>query len=444
MIILGLGSNLNDRLNNLRCALHAIQAIPGLTVQQVSPVYLSDALLPDNAPADWNMPYLNLALRCEANCSPQELLQHIKQIEKKIGREPQLMHWGPRVIDIDILVWDDQIIKNEMLSIPRDSLLERPFQLWPLADVAPNWIYPLAGPMQGKIAAEIAEGLGSRFSGKAPLHTRQIYQRIDTPSLMGVINVTPDSFSDGGQFFNVDHAVQQALSLVYSGAEIIDIGAESTAPNAKPIGVETEWSRLSEVLRAIQAEKDRFLIPPKISVDTRNPSIAAKALSMGVDWINDVTGLESPAMQAIASQSHVDCVVMHHLTIPPSSSHVIPRNQDPVKFIYEWGEKRLAELEKMGIARERLIFDPGIGFGKTPEQSLQLIKQIDVFKQLGVRVLVGPSRKSFLSLFTALGFAERDVETLAVSLYLTKQKVDYLRVHNVEMCARGVKVMEAL
>jgi 2-amino-4-hydroxy-6-hydroxymethyldihydropteridine diphosphokinase/dihydropteroate synthase len=444
MIILGLGTNLQDRLNNLRRALKAIHAIPSLTVQQVSPVYLSDALLPENAPADWNMSYLNLAIRCEATCTPDELLAHIKKIEKDIGRETTTKHWGPRIIDIDILAWDDLVLQSEVLSIPRESLLERPFQLWPLADVAPAWIYPLKGAMQGKSAAEIVESWGSRFSGTAPLHTRQIYQRIDTPCLVGIINVTPDSFSDGGQFFNVEHALQQAQSLVDGGAEIIDIGAESTAPNAEPVDAETEWARLKPVLLALQAEKKRFLIPPKISVDTRHATIAAKALALGVDWINDVTGFQDPAMREIVLPTTSDCVIMHHVSIPADRANVLPRHQDPVKFIYDWSAKRLDELEKLGFARERLIIDPGIGFGKVAEHSLLLIKHIAQFQSLGVRILVGHSRKSFLSLFTSHAFSERDIETLAVSFYLAKQGVDYLRVHNVEMCARGMRMMAAL
>jgi len=444
MLILGLGTNLNDKLSNLRHALHAIAAIPNLTVQQVSPVYLSDALLPENAPSDWDMPYLNVALRCETKCEPFDLLLQLKKIEKILGRDTNVQHWGPRIIDIDILAWDDKIIESETLSIPRPSLLERPFQLWPLADVAPDWIYPLKSAMQGKTAAEIANAWGSRFSGLAPFATRQIYQRIDTPKLVGVVNVTPDSFSDGGKFSDSEKALQQAFSLINAGAEIIDVGAESTAPKATPIDTKTEWERLEPILLAIQTEKKKFLIPPKISIDTRHPEIAAKALALGVDWINDVSGFDDIAMQEIVAASKADCVVMHHLSIPASAAHVLPRHQNPIKIIYDWGVTRLAELEKNGIARDKLIFDPGIGFGKVAEHSFLLIKQIALFKQLGVRILVGHSRKSFLSLFTAHDFAERDVETLVISLYLAKQQVDYLRVHNVEMCARALRVEKAL
>ncbi|RDI41346.1 dihydropteroate synthase [Aquicella lusitana] len=444
MVILGLGSNVGDRMANLRKALIAIRQIPGMIVEQVSPVYLSDALLPENAPPEWDMPHLNLALRCHTTLEPLDLLDQLKKIEWSIGRKPEVRHWGPRILDVDILAWNSDIIKSERLTVPHESLQERPFALWPLADVAPDWRFPLNGPYHDKTAAEIGEQWGSRFTGNAPLRARQIYQRIDTPQLMGVVNVTPDSFSDGGAFLEAEKALQQALYLVYSGAEIIDIGAESTAPSAKPLTADIEWQRLEPVLAAIQAAKDKFMILPKISIDTRHSEVAAKALKQGVDWINDVTGLEDEAMRELVCTSKADCVVMHHMSIPASRQHVLPRHQDPVRLVYEWGAKQIDVLEKAGISRERIIFDPGIGFGKVAEHSLQLIRHTDVFKQLGTRVLIGHSRKSFLSLFTPHTFAERDIETLSIALYLAKQPVDYLRVHNVEMCARGFRVQAAL
>jgi 2-amino-4-hydroxy-6-hydroxymethyldihydropteridine diphosphokinase / dihydropteroate synthase len=444
MVIIGLGSNVGDRLANFRKALKAIKQISAITVQQISPVYLSDALLPDNAPADWDMPHLNLALRCETILAPLELLNQLKKIEWAIGRKPEVRHWGPRILDIDILAWDDRVIRSEALTVPHLNLQDRPFALWPLADVAPLWVFPLDGHNHGKTAAQIVEQWGSRFTGKAPLSTRQIYQRIDTPQLVGIVNVTPDSFSDGGHFLDADKALQQALYLVYAGAEVIDIGAESTAPNASVLDPDAEWARLEPVLSAIQNAQTDFIIKPKISVDTRHARVAAKALALGLDWINDVTGLDDLAMREIVAQSNADCVVMHHLSIPERRDHILPRHQDPVKTVYEWGEQRLNELERQGIARERIIFDPGIGFGKMAEQSLILLKNISVFKKLGVRLLIGHSRKTFISLLSAMPFAERDIETMVMSLYLAEQSIDYLRVHNVEMCARGLRVMTTL
>lgn len=444
MVILGLGSNVGDRLTNLRFAVSCLKKIPGLHIEKISPVYLSDALLPDNAPPEWDSPHLNIALFCETTLPPLALLEELKTIEQRLGRDPEAAHWGPRILDIDILAWDDLILNDDVLTLPHKGLPERPFALWPLADVAPFWKCPLAGVNQGKTAAQMVEHWGSRFTGKAPLRTRQIYQRIEMPQLVGIINVTPDSFSDGGQFLQAEKALEQACYLMHSGAEILDIGAESTAPNAPLLTSQMEWSRLQPVLAAIRQTRNNFIIAPKISIDTRHAETAKKALVMGVDWINDVTGLQDPAMREIVAISGSDCVVMHHVSIPASREQVLPRGGDVVKEIYEWGAKHLERLEKAGISRHKIIFDPGIGFGKAPEQSLELIRQAGIFEKLGTRLLVGHSRKSFFSLFTPYPSSERDMETLATTLYLARQPVDYLRIHNVEMCARGLRVMKAL
>ncbi len=439
MLILGLGSNLGDRLAYLRHALQLIKKIPAISVVQISPVYISDALLPENAPDTWDKPYLNLALRCETTLNPYDLLQHLKDIEKIIDRKPE-KKWGPRVIDIDILAWDDLIQYDEKLHIPHEHLHERPFALWPLADVAPHWIYPLPGPHQGKTAVELAAQWGSRFSGAAPLHTKQIPQRIDTPQLIGILNVTPDSFSDGGKFLEIPFATQQMHYLVTTGAEIIDIGAESTNPKSTAIDSTSEWQRLEPILKNILAERDKLFIPPKISVDTRHADVAKKALMLGVDWINDVSGLSDPAMCEIIAAHTCDTVIMHSLSIPVGKKHFLAETEDAIAIVKRWADEKLNQMTKYGIALEKLILDVGIGFGKTAAQSLALIKNINLFRDFGVRLLVGHSRKLFLTQFTDSSPSERDIETLTLSLFLANQQIDFLRVHNVDVHARAFKV----
>ncbi|MEO8401637.1 MAG: dihydropteroate synthase [Gammaproteobacteria bacterium] len=440
MVILGLGSNLGDRLNYLRNALQFIKAIPKLSVEQVSPLYISDPLLPDNAPEKWaDLPYLNLAVRCDTTLSPIELLQQLKHIEKKVGRLPEHV-WGPRIIDIDILAWDALVLQDDSLTIPHKPLLERPFALFPLADVAPFWVHPVLK----KTAVEIAASFGSRFDGLALFHTRQIAQRIDTPQLVGIVNVTPDSFSDGGKFSDPDSAILLTRRLVLAGADVIDIGAEATNPKATRISAETEWDRLAPVLTAILADQSNLLIPPKISVDTRNPDVAKRALALGVDWINDVSGLQQLEMRDVLAENSHDVVIMHHLGIPVDKAVILPLTQNPVDLVLQWAEKRIMEIIQHGIARERIIFDVGIGFGKTAEQCLVLLKHIAQFQQLGVRLLVGHSRKIFIGQFTDKTFAERDVESTVLSLFLAEQNINYLRVHDVEMHARAFKVARAI
>ena len=443
MVILGLGSNLGDRLANLRKALEHIKKIPQTIVQQISPIYISDALVPENAPTTWDIPYLNLAIRCDTQLTSYEFLKHTKEIEIAVGRTPE-KNWGPRIVDIDLLAWDDLIQYDEKLHIPHEYLHERPFALWPLADIAPQWRYPLPGSLQGKTAAELATQWGSRFTGSAPLHTKQIQQRIDAPQLVGILNITPDSFSDGGQFMEPAAAIQHARELVNAGAEIIDIGAESTGPKAQPLNPTEEWQRLEPVLIALLQDIQQMPIPPKISVDTRHADVAKKALLLNVAWINDVSGLVDPVMRELMANNTNDIVLMHNLGVPVSSGRCLPYSQEPSSTIYSWGEKQLNELEKMGISASRIIFDVGIGYGLIPEHSLALLKQIETFHQLKTRLLIGHSRKSFLQQFTSLLPAERDIETVTLSLYLANKNVNYLRVHNIEAHARAFKVMGAL
>lgn len=446
-VVLGIGTNLGDRLKNLRMTICALSSLPNtsagsapIQIQAVSPIYISDALLPENAPADWNKEYLNIAIRCETSLEPFALLDILQQIEVSIGREENHAHWAPRIIDIDILSWDQQIVANERLTIPHKNLLDRPFALWPLADVTPFWIYPTTQNTEKKTAAQLVEPWGSRFTGEAPFRTRQIAQRIKGTRLIGIVNVTPDSFSDGGNFIEPELALQQAIKLVEQGAEIIDLGAESSSSRATALTWEEEWRRLEPALALIQQSKDKFLLPPIISIDTYHAETAKRAITYGIDWINDVSGFDDINMCNAVKDIDVKLVVMHHLRIPENRNHLLPRDQDPVKEILNWGEQRIQQLIAMGIHKERIIFDPGVGFGKMAEQSFEILKRIKEFQLLNVDIYVGHSRKSFLALQTGTPAMERDVETAVMSLYLSQQGVKFLRVHNVEINSKVLRM----
>ena len=446
MVILGIGCNCGDRLINLRTALADIKAIDEITLRQVSPVYESDALLPDNAPEDWDNPYLNLAIKVSTKLTPEQLLKKTKAIEEKMGRLEHA-HWSPRIIDIDILAWNEECYHTDKLNIPHKELLERPFALWPLADVAPAWKYCEPNlPQTGKTAQELIKKWGSRFVGVAPLHAKQIAHRVDTPIMMGILNITTDSFSDGSKFIDPEAALIQAKNLFDTGADIIDIGAESTRPaGAVTLTPEEEWRRLQPILDAWQSLWTNKNFKPKLSIDTRKPQTTEKLLAYPVDFFNDVTGLTDPKMLEIIKDSKAKIIFMHNLGIPANPNVVLPLNTDPVSTVYQWGEQQLEKLVKFGIDKERLIFDVGIGFGKTAEQSFALIKNIANFHQLGgVPLLVGHSRKSFLNQFTSEPFAERDIETASISEFLAKQKIEYLRVHNVDINMRSLKINAAL
>lgn len=439
-VLLGLGSNQGDRIAHLQEARQRLQEIPQLRVKKISPVYVSDAMLPPHAPPNWAQPYLNAVVACETTLTPEDLLLALKHIETEMGRDPCSPHWGPRCIDLDILAWDDLQHTSTTLTIPHRGLLERPFALWPLADVAPFWVHP----QTGETAAQCVEVWGSRFTALAPFHTRQIHQRLETPAIVGIVNVTPDSFSDGDLAFKAEHALAQCRALVAAGASVLDIGAESTAPRAQAITPAEEWARLAPLLAMLMPVRQDFVISPKVSIDTRHASVAEKALAYGVDWINDVSGLDDPAMRDLVREAQVDCVIMHHLQIPERRTHVLPRHQHPTPLVLAWGAQRLEALAKEGIPPEKIIFDPGIGFGKMAEQSLAILQNAQAFHQLGTRLLIGHSRKTCLSLMSPYDFAQRDIETTTISLMLAQQGVHYLRVHNVDYCARALKTQAAL
>lgn len=445
MIILGIGCNIGDRLLNLRQALAALSAISELQIQHVSPVYESEALLPENAAATWDKPYLNAAISCTTSLTPDELLIKVKAIEASMGRQAA-GHWSPRVIDIDILAWDDKNIFTDRLHIPHEGLLERPFALLPLADVAPNWRYCLPETAEtNKTAAELVKKWGSRFTGKAPLKTRQIAHRIDTPQMVGILNVTPDSFSDGGKFMDLDKALQQMHELFNAGADVIDIGAESTRPvGAVALTPKMEQERLQPILEVISSLWPQEVFRPKISVDTRHAQTAEFALKYNIDFLNDVSGFTDAEMQRIALNSQVKLIFMHNLGIPANPGMHLSEDDDCVTTIYQWGWEHLTKLLQLGISQERLVFDVGIGFGKTAAQSWDLLRKIACFKELNIPLLVGHSRKSFLSLITDKPFIDRDLETASISGYLARRNVDYLRVHNVDATLRLLKTQAYL
>ncbi len=440
MVILGLGCNIGDRLANLRVAFSYLNSIAEIKIEQVSPVYESDALLLDDAPAIWNQPFLNLALRITTSFRPEQLLDQVKSIEIQMGRVKSAT-WSPRIIDIDILAWDEEFCKTDRLRIPHQGLLERPFALWPLADVAPEWKYcEPSHPLAGKRAAELVKKFGSRFDGNALLHTKQISHRVDAPLMMGILNLTPDSFSDGGKFNDLELAITHAKNLFNDGADIIDVGAESTRPGSSLISPAEEWQRLKPFLDAWSLCWDRQNFKPKLSIDTRQPAVAEKLLAYDIDFFNDVGGLTDPKMQGVAKASKAKLIFMHNLGIPADPKVVLPDDTDVVSCVYQWGERQIENLLGLGINKNRLIFDVGIGFGKDAEQSFALIKNIKKLQGLGIEILVGHSRKSFLSKFTAKSFAERDLETAVFSGFLASQKVNYLRVHNVDYTMRLLKI----
>lgn len=267
---------------------------------------------------------------------------------------------------------------------------------------------------------------------------------IKWPKLVGIINLSPDSFSNKEPIKDTQALLAQLKVMQTAGVEVVDIGAESTRPKAVPLTAEEEWERLAPFLPLIcQFKADHGL---RVSLDTRHAATAERAIALGVDWINDVSGCHTEAMQTLLAKTMVEVVVMHSLTVPVDPSVVLPETEDPIMLLQDWAKTIVTELMRRGIATERIILDPGIGFGKTAKQSLAILQQVTKLKFSipKVRWLVGHSRKSFFSLITSHPPEERDLETYVASLWLAMQGVDYLRVHNIEGHTRFFKVWQWL
>jgi len=436
MVILGLGSNLGNRAIHLKRAISRLSRGRGAVLRDVrsSRIYESPALTPPGAPTAWDLPYLNCVLSGETTLEPGDLLRHVQEIEASLGRYEH-ERWAPRVIDIDILWWNGNEVRSEGLTIPHPEIVNRPFVLEPLCDLIPGAIF------DGETIVAHAGRIAARASvGEILLpaiHSPESDFDVSSPTLMGILNVTPDSFSDGGRFMEPEVAVEHARRLVEDGAGIIDVGAESTRPDGATVDPMSEWARLEPVLRGLRELQEELRPsgprgPFRISIDSRNPSTVRSALEIGVDVLNDVTGLRHPGMLELAGDTDVPIVFMHSLSIPVVKGESIPHHRDPVEFLIAWARERLGEFAPRGIARHRLIFDPGIGFGKTVQQNWHILENVERFHDLGIPLLVGHSRKSFLEAVTDKPSPEYDAETLVVSEGLASKGVEILRVHDVK------------
>lgn len=259
--------------------------------------------------------------------------------------------------------------------------------------------------------------------------------------LVGILNITPDSFSDGGKFNNPSKAAHQLELLLDSNPDVIDIGAISTRPNSNIPSVEEEISRFDDVLPSISTILNNS--SALLSIDSYNyETIKYLVNKVSIAWVNDQSGFIDQRMVELAKDNKFKLVIMHHLTIPVDKEQVIPSGLDATLIVKEWLINKANYLISEGIKAEQIIIDPGIGFGKTSEQSWQLIKDAKSFTELGYEVLYGHSRKSFLNSVTNKPFAERDFETALLSSYLAKNNVNYLRVHDLELNKRAIKLNE--
>ncbi len=255
--------------------------------------------------------------------------------------------------------------------------------------------------------------------------------------VMGIVNVTPDSFSDGGRYERVDSAVEHGLALVAQGAHLVDVGGESTRPGAAPVNAEEEMARVLPVIRQLAAAG------VQVSIDTRNAATAEHAVAAGAVVVNDVTGFADPAMRAVAAAAGVSIVVNHMPTDDPRTMQAHAYYDDVVAEVREFFVRRIAECRAAGVAD--IVVDPGIGFGKTTAHNLVLLDQLDRYADLDCPVLVGASRKRFIGeLAGDVAPAQRGPGSVAAALAAVDRGARIVRVHDVAEHVQALRLWHAI
>ena len=261
---------------------------------------------------------------------------------------------------------------------------------------------------------------------------------LEIPNIMGVLNVTPDSFSDGGKFNNKKKAIKHAILMSKSGVNLIDIGGESTRPGSKGVSAKLEWNRINGVLKSICKK-----LP--VSLDTRKSVIMKKGIKLGVKIINDVSGLSFDLeTKSVLKKFKIPFIIQHSQGLPENMQKN-PSYKNELLDIYDFFEKKIKFLRSIGLKHNNIIIDPGIGFGKNLKHNMNIISNISIFHSLGFPILVGNSRKKYIKELSGINDTKARIGgTIASSIYLMMQGVQILRIHDVNETLQGIKVFKEL
>lgn len=266
----------------------------------------------------------------------------------------------------------------------------------------------------------------------------KLIQQSTKPLVMGILNVTPDSFSDGGQFNSISHALKQVEYMLECGVDIIDIGGESTRPGAAYVEIEEEKQRVLPIIKAVKTEFE-----VAVSLDSYKPELMQAAIALGVDLINDVRALEMPGALDVIAQSDVEVCLMH-MQGNPASMQMNPQYDDVMSEVYQYLQNRIAACAEKDIHKQRIILDPGFGFGKTRDHNYQLLAEFEQFKSLGCALLSGLSRKSMLGAVTDKPPAQRLAASISGAVISALNGANIIRVHDVEQTVDALKVVDAM
>lgn len=422
---IAIGSNIEPRERHVATAINEIRK--NFKIEKISNIYESKA---------WGVTdqgdFLNFCIEIKTDLNATDLLLKLQEIENKIGKIKR-KHWGPREIDLDILFFNDEVIDDGNLKVPHPYIQERSFVLKPLKDIAPNFIHT-------KLNKTILE-LESKVDDSDLEIYKPIFRDLELVKdtlIMGIVNLTTDSFSNDGLLKNENYLnslKEKVKEQLENGANIIDIGAESTKPGFKEVSQEDEEQIIVSAIKEIRKNYNCT-----ISVDTRNYKTAESAIKNGANIINFVSGINDEKMFRVAASYDVPIVLMHNTSsLAKTNGEYFYDSSHKNVFVEVF--KNLLELTnnaiKCGVSKEKIIIDPGIGFGKTVNENIELIRELHKLKELKLPILMGASRKSFIGKSLNLDVSERLEATIAVNTISQMYGAKILRVHDVKEASRA-------
>lgn len=490
------GSNTGDQIQNIISAIDALNSIKDTKVLETSSLYESEPMYYLDQPK-----FVNGALKLQTTLSPQDLLKNLKEIEYDLLGRVKVIENGPRSIDLDILLYDDLVLNEPNLIIPHIRMIERTFVLQPLCElISPQDIHPVTAEPYHNHLAQLYKSSVDHTQQKSnllqtlvPLYNRY-YKHEEARNLtfdlltnshktriMGILNTTPDSFSDGGRNASVEIAIKNALEMVHAGVDIIDIGGVSTRPGSVAPSEEEEWNRVVPIVQAIRSHEDPKLKNVVISIDTYRAHIALESIKAGADIINDISGgLYDDKMFDVIADTGVPYILNHTRGTPDTMSKLnqyeANANDELVEYVHpsipisEHDETLLKAISRElvvqykkaiehDVKRWQIITDPGIGFAKNLKQNLAIIRGTPLIKSYsnydqstkdygsldGLPILLGPSRKKFIGTLTnEKDPADRVLSTGAVIMSCIGYQSDIVRVHDVEEIRKVVAIGDAL
>ncbi|CAB4441303.1 unnamed protein product [Rhizophagus irregularis] len=443
---IGLGSNMGNCVENINEALRLFE--PECRILDTSFLYETSPMYVVDQPN-----FINAACKIVTNLDPEELLVKLKNIESNMGRT-QTIRYGQRPIDLDILFYDDIEYVSSTLTIPHQLMSEREFVLRPLCDIEKGFEHPKLFRTCGQLLSHYLKSPSyspDNFVNRIlPIKNDKILKWSTKTFIMGIINVTPDSFSDGGLYINIDSALSHALKLVEEGADILDIGGCSTRPDADDVPIEEEINRVLPVIRAIRSSSNNTLSNIPISIDTFHSEVAEKAIQNGANIINDISGgLLDEKIYSISAKYNLPIILQHMRGTPKTMNQLTDYNDLILDISNELYERVKAAINA-GVKRWNIILDPGIGFAKKFDQNLEILKRLKEFNGKnslleGFPSLIGASRKNFIGKVIDQPIPQnRNWGTAAACTAAISADVDILRVHDVKEMLDVVKVADSI